>query len=138
METSDKKPVRKQYHSRKVGTDLHIWDVHRLMRAARWLEVQMVSPDAIAEADENWWYGAADAIPTPRSIAGHLSLIGDLDPRHPIILCADGRLMDGMHRVVKAIAEGRTQIPAVRFAKTPPPDFVNRPLDSLPYDDETI
>ena len=98
----------------------------------------MVPVNDIAEADENWWYDDAEAIPTPRSIASHVALINEVDPLHPIILCAEGRLMDGMHRVVKAIAEGRTHIPAVRFARTPDPDFVNVPLDDLPYPDEVV
>ncbi|ABD56205.1 hypothetical protein Jann_3288 [Jannaschia sp. CCS1] len=138
MHRADTKPIRKQYHSRQVGTDRHIWDVHQLIRASRDLKKQMVSVNDIAEADENWWYGDADDIPTPRSIAAHLALVDEVDPLHPVILCAEGRLMDGMHRVVKAIAEGRTHIPAVRFAKTPAPDFVNLPLDDLPYPDDFV
>ncbi|MEM7721855.1 MAG: hypothetical protein AAF376_05735 [Pseudomonadota bacterium] len=136
MDEADLKPVRKQYHSRQVGADRHIWDVHRLIRASSDLNVDMIAVDAVAEADENWWY--AEAVPTPRSIASHVALMNDVDPRHPIILCAEGRLMDGMHRVLKAIAEGRTHIPAVRFERTPAPDFVNVSLDDLPYPDETV
>ncbi len=132
------KRLRKQYHSRQIGSDRHIWDVHRLIRAARDLEVAMVPVADIAEADENWWYGEAEAVPTPRSIASHLALINDVDPAHPIILSADGRLMDGMHRVVKAIAEGRTHIPAVRFTQTPAADFLNVPLYDLPYPDDGV
>ncbi|MDP5086530.1 MAG: hypothetical protein NWQ23_14015 [Yoonia sp.] len=108
------------------------------MRAARDIDVEMVPVNDIAEVDENWWYGDDEAIPTPRSIASHVALINEVDPRHPIILCAEGRLMDGMHRVVKAIAEGRTHISAVRFGRTPDPDFVNVPLDDLPYPCEAV
>lgn len=108
------------------------------MRASRDFEVQMVPVSDITEADENWWYSDAEAVPTPRSIASHLVLISEVDPLHPIIICAEGRLMDGMHRVVKAIAEGRTQIPAVRFDKTPAPDFINVSLDDLQYPDEAF
>ena len=138
MNQADSKTVRKQYHSRQVGWDRHIWDVHRLMRASRGLDVEMVPVNGIAEADQDWWYGDAAAVPTPRSIAAHFALLNKVNPLHPVILCAEGRLMDGMHRVVKAIAEGRTHIPAVRFAKTPNPDFVNVPLDNLPYPDELV
>lgn len=138
MDPADPKPIRKQYHSRQVGSDRHIWDVHRLMRASRDIEMEMVPVADIAEADENWWYSDSESVPSPRSIARHLALVNDVDPNHPIILSAEGRLMDGMHRVVKAIAEGWTHIPAVRFVKTPEPDFVNVPLDDLPYPDEVM
>ena len=136
--------LRKQYHSRRVGSDQHIWDVHRLIRAARDLPVRSVPLSEIAEVDEDWWYagdgepGSDDVRPTPRSIAAHMALAKEADPAHPIILCADGRLMDGMHRVVRALAEGRTHIDAVRFATTPEPDHVNVAIDDLPYPDEEV
>lgn len=57
---------------------------------------------------------------------------------HPIIFCAEGRLMDGMHRIVKAIMEHRLTIDAVRFATTPSPHFKNVSLDDLPYYDEEV
>lgn len=130
--------LRKQYHSRHVGTDRYVWDVHRLIRAARDLPVRSVPINEIAEVDEDWWYAEGDAAPTPRSITGHMALAKRADPTHPIILCADGRLMDGMHRVITALAEGQTHIDAVRFPVTPEPDHVNVPLDELPYPDEEI
>lgn len=138
MDNVETKLVRKQYHSRQVGSDRHIWDVHRLIRAARELKMAMIPVNDVSEADDNWWYSDAEALPTPRSIASHLALVNEVDPSHPIILCAEGRLMDGMHRVVKAIAEGRTHVPAVRFSKTPVPDFINVSLDDLPYPDEVV
>ena len=138
MKQPDTKTIRKQYHSRQVGSDRLIWDVHRLMRVSRDFEVEMVSVNDIAEADENWWYCDTETMPTPRSIASHLALINEVNPVHPIILCAEGRLMDGMHRVEKANAEGQTHVPVVLFSKTPEPDFVNVPLDDLPYPDEIV
>lgn len=130
--------LRKQYHSRRVGADRHVWDVHRLIRAARGLPVRSVPLNEIAGIDENWWYWEGGTRPTPRSIAQHLAFARKADPTYPIILCAGGRLMDGMHRVVKALSEGRTHIQAVRFPVTPEPDHVNVPLDELPYPDEEV
>lgn len=138
MDGVESKLIRKQYHARQVGSDRHIWDVHRLIRASRDFEVELIPTNNISEVDENWWYDHSDTVPTPRSIASHLTSIMELDPSHPIIICAEGRLMDGMHRVVKAIAEGRTHVPAVRFTNTPAPDFINVALDDLPYPDEVI
>jgi hypothetical protein len=52
---------------------------------------------------------------------------------HPIILSAEGRVMDGMHRIARALLEGRTTVVAVRFVRPIPPDYRNvRPAD-LPY-----
>ena len=130
--------LRKQYHRREVGGDVHVWDVHRLLRAARSLPVRDVPLTVIDEIDENWWYAEPGAIPTPRSIADHVRLMRQADPAYPILLCSEGRLMDGMHRVVRALSEGRETITAKRFETTPPPDFVNVSLDDLPYPDEAV
>ncbi len=130
--------MRKQYHLRPVGSDTHVWDVHKLVRAASKLTPADVPIDDIAEIDENWWYQEPGAMPTPRSMADHMKLVQATDLAHPIILCAEGRLMDGMHRVVKALMEKRSHISAVRLPVTPPPDFINVSLDDLPYPDEPI
>ena len=130
--------MRKQYHIRPVGPDTHVWDVHKLIRATRELPVIDVAIDDISEIDENWWYQEPGALPTPRSMAHHMALVEKTDLSHPVILCADGRLMDGMHRLVRALAEDRTYVPAVRLSKTPPPDFINVSLDDLPYGDEDL
>lgn len=130
--------MRKQYHSRQVGADTWVWDVHRLIRAAKGLDVVNVPIDEIAEIDENWWYQEPGVEPTPRSFARHMEQVRKTDLSYPILLCADGRLMDGMHRVVKALSEHCLHIRAVRFPVTPAPDFMNVPLADLPYFDEDI
>lgn len=130
--------MRKQYHLRRVGPDTHVWDVHKLVRAARNLPRLDLPLRQIAELDENWWYQEPGAVPTPRSLAHHMALVVETDLSHPVILCAEGRLMDGMHRAVKAEMEKRERILAVRFPVTPEPDFVNVSLDDLPYPNEPV
>ena len=67
-----------------------------------------------------------------------VKVVQDTDLTHPIILCEDGRLMDGMHRVVKALLEGRDSIEAVRLIPTPAPDHVNVDVSTLDYTDEDV
>ena len=57
------------------------------------------------------------------------------DLAYPIILDSAGRVMDGMHRVSKALMQGATQIAAVQFEQDPAPDYVDCDPDLLPYDD---
>lgn len=130
--------MRTQYHTRTVGDDRHSWDVHGLCRLAKGLPVQSWPLDQIAEVDELWWFQDAGDTPTPRSIAAHMALVAQTDLRYPIILCAEGRLMDGMHRVVKAITQGHTMIDVVQFPQTPSPDYVNVDVNTLPYLDVEV
>jgi hypothetical protein len=51
--------------------------------------------------------------------------INDADLSKPIILNADGSLMDGGHRLCKALLEGRQTILAVRFDVMPTPDEIS-------------
>lgn len=63
----------------------------------------------------------------------HVRLIEEVDLSYPIILGPHGRVMDGMHRVARAILEARQTITAVRLTEVPDPDFRNCSPDELPY-----
>ena len=65
----------------------------------------------------------------------HFRLTEECDLAHPIILDARGRVMDGMHRVCRALREGRETIDAVRFDQDPEPDYIGREPNTLPYPD---
>jgi hypothetical protein len=45
-----------------------------------------------------------------------------VDLAYPIILSADGHVMDRMHRVAKAWMLGQSTITAVQFERDAPPD----------------
>ncbi|WP_310621423.1 hypothetical protein [Flexibacterium corallicola] len=130
--------MRKQYHSRKIGADLYVWDVHQLVRKSKNLRAFHLPLSEITELDENWWYDDGKSLPTPRAIAAHIALVAQTDLKHPIILCQNGRLMDGMHRAVKALTQQRSTILAIRFPHTPEPDYINVNLENLPYPDEDV
>ncbi len=60
-------------------------------------------------------------------------LIKETDLNYPIILSSDGRVMDGMHRVAKALLEGQETIEAVQFSQDPKPEYKDVHPDDLPY-----
>lgn len=95
----------------------------------------MVPLSAIRELDEPFWFGGGNEAATCRAVAEHARLIAETDLEYPIILGADGRVMDGMHRVAKAYLEGRAVIAAVQLAIDPAPDFVGVDETELPYDE---
>jgi hypothetical protein len=124
--------MRKQYYFRSSPNGLLAWDVDRLVRLSRGLPVRAVPLSEIRELDQAV-FGEEEA-PTWRSFAAHVKLVHETDLRYPIIRAADGAVMDGMHRVTKAVAEGRATIDAVQFAVDPDPDHVGCRPDELPYD----
>lgn len=128
--------MRKQYHFRKVENDTYIWDVDRLVELTQSFQVRQVLLSDIKELDEAYWY--PDTHPTTRDIIAHMQLTLEADLSYPIILCAQGRLMDGMHRVGKAKILSKASISAVQFDTNPQPDFINIHEDDLIYDDELI
>lgn len=89
--------------------------------------------NSIRELDEAYWRQEGEAHLTCRELAEHLRLVQEADLGYPIILSADGRVMDGMHRVVKAVLENRANIEAVQFDQDPEPDYVNIEASDLLY-----
>jgi hypothetical protein len=126
--------MRKQYHFRPGPVGLNAWDVDRLVALSKDLVPELVSLSDIKELDEPYW---GDSM-TCREIAQHARLIEEADPRHPVILSSDGRIMDGMHRVLKALLLGVTHLPAVRFHSDPAPDYVGVQPDDLPYEQGSV
>ncbi len=125
--------MRKQYHFRRVGEDIHIWDVDRLVALTRDINVTRVSLSDIRELEEPYWFQHEGNAPTCRKVLEHARMVQEADPAFPIILSSDGRVMDGMHRVGKALLQGHTEIDSVQFEADPEPDFTNRKPDDLPY-----
>ncbi|WP_303748141.1 hypothetical protein [Stenotrophomonas pigmentata] len=127
--------MRRQYHFRKSEAGLLAWDVHRLIALSRDLPVSNIALSAVAELDEAYWWDADSPPPTCRQVIEHLQLVEAADLQYPIILCPQGRVMDGMHRVAKALLLGKSDVAAVRLPELPSPDHVGVDPDDLCYDE---
>ena len=125
--------MRKQYHLQNSRRGLLAWDVDRLIALTSGMTVIDVPLEEIGELDEPFWFSAEGDSPTCRKIAEHARLIHETSLDYPIILNAEGLVMDGMHRVCKAWLNGATSIRAFQFTISPEPDFVGIPADQLPY-----
>ncbi len=122
--------MRKQYHLKRIGGILHAWDVDRLIKLTKNNPIIEVSLDNITELDEPYWF---EKLPSCRQIAIHIQLCNEADLSYPIILSPSGRVLDGMHRVVKSLLAGHKYIKAVQLEKGIPPDFINVEENDLPY-----
>ncbi len=123
--------MRKQYYFRPSPHGMLAWDVDRLVRLTRDLPVRAVPLGEIGALDEPV-FGEGDP-PTWRSLVAHVQLMQAAELEYPIILAADGAVMDGRHRVARALCEGRPSVDAVQFREDPPPDYVGCHPDELPY-----
>lgn len=88
----------------------------------------------IRELDEVYWSNDGHGM-TCRQVVDHVRLMEEADLADPVILSSDGRVMDGMHRICKALLLGHGAIEAVRFESDPEPDYVGVHPDNLPYVD---
>ena len=126
--------MRKQYFFLPSEKGYHAWDVERLTELTRDFPIISVKLSYISEVDENFWYQGKNDLPTVRSMVEHFQLVRETDLEYPIILSAKGRVMDGMHRVAKALMLGHDKIHAVQFKEDPPPDFSDVYPNELSYD----
>lgn len=62
---------------------------------------------------------------TTRDFLVHFEKTIQASADFPIILSAEGDIMDGRHRIIKAILDGKTSIRAVKFVTTPEPDYTD-------------
>ena len=104
----------------------------RLIKLSKDFDIIEVPLSNIKELKETYWFSLG-APPIMKDIAKHAKQIYEADLAYPIILCPEGRVMDGMHRACKALIEERSFILAVQFTKLHQPDYIGKQPDELPY-----
>lgn len=95
----------------------HSWSVAKLFELSRNLPVMELPINAVCVA-----YSYERLM--LREMVMHMKAVQDADLDMPIILDEDGELMDGRHRLMKAMLTGAETIKAVRFDENPTPDRV--------------
>lgn len=108
METADK------YFGR-LGK--HRWRCTRLFQLAKDLPVMQIPLNHL-----NVYYTYEQM--TLRDMVMHMKAVQNADLNYPIILDEDGEVMDGRHRIMKAMLIGAKSIKAVRFDENPAPDKI--------------
>jgi len=90
------------------------WSVARLITLSKELEVMEIPLKHLNV------YNRYENL-TLREMVMHFRAVNDADLKYPIILDEDGEIMDGRHRVMKALLNDKKTIKAVRFDKNPDP-----------------
>jgi len=98
------------------------WHIETVWRAALNVPVEEVPIDAIGELYEDCWFKGR--LVTVRVVVARARRIDDADLSVPVILAADGQVLDGMHRIARAVFCGRTSVPAQCLPTDPDPDWL--------------
>jgi hypothetical protein len=105
-------------HDQMSRLGRHRWRVARLFELARGLRIMDVPLDHLS------LYYVYEKL-TLREMVMHMMAVQAADLSTPIILDEDGELMDGRHRLMKAMMLGVPTVKAVRFDENPTPDQVD-------------
>lgn len=114
------KPGQSHFAARGEDGKKRVWYTERLWQHASTLAHRAVPLDSIAALDLNTWFFGVE--PTCRRVAEHAKRMNEASFDYPVILSAEGWVMDGMHRICKALLLGMPTIEAVQFVSNPPAD----------------
>ncbi len=98
------------------------WEVERLWEITQDFPNKQAPLSEIGDFDLVTWFDGRQLLPTCRAVAEHARKIMEADFDYPVILSAQGHVMDGMHRIAKAWLLGLETIKAVQFDEDPEPD----------------
>jgi len=102
------------YEDQMAKLGKHHFSVARLVELSKGFKVMTIPLDHL-----NVYNRYEDL--TLREMAMHINAVNNADLKYPIILDEDGEIMDGRHRIIKAMVIGEKNIKAVRFDKNPEP-----------------
>lgn len=99
------------------------WRTSTLWAAAQGKHQASVSLEDLNVLDDVVWFGGPkDVQPTVRKVAERARDIFAADLSYPIIMTAEGEVLDGAHRIARAYLQGQQTISAVVIDECPPPD----------------
>ena len=112
------------YGEVRDGTQ-RLWYVERLWALGEDLPTTQIRIDEIGAVDQVTWFHEGGPQPTCREVTKHCQRIMNADLSYPILVQADYRVLDGMHRIAKCLLEGRETIEAKIVDPMPEPDEVH-------------
>lgn len=105
------------------ATETHVWKVPRLWTLAQTLPVNFVAVEHLSSQFENARWLSDENETNARAVIEHARRILATDLSYPIILSQTGQIMDGLHRLAKAVIKGEETIAVVQFHRDPEPDY---------------
>lgn len=123
-ETFPNIPLQGHLCSLRRGDQKFYWRVERLVAESESLEKFEVDvDDLLNRLGNSTWFGPNEN-PTINAILSHVQRAMSADLSYPLILSADGKIMDGSHRLFAASLKGIKKISVVQFSIDPEPDHI--------------
>ena len=107
-----------------VEENLYYWKAATLWKLAEAMTVEHIPLENFDWTNENFQCEDLSSPPLWRDIGDHAKRIFAADLQYPIVMSAEGHVMDAMHRILKCYAFGLPTVKAVRFTTNPPPDRI--------------
>ncbi len=99
----------------------NVWETASLIEKSKDLDIGVYEIDTKYLMDENLMWKLTNV----RDYCVHYKRVQRADLSKPIILRNDGYIMDGWHRIIKAISCGIKHLPSKQFIVNPEPDFTD-------------
>jgi len=103
-----------------MHVDGRVWSVDWLIKASEGLDVIDFDLSTISLNDPDFISWNFERV---HDVIVHYKRIHNADLSIPIILRSDGVVMNGRHRIIKALAEGIKTLPAKQFINDPESDI---------------
>lgn len=103
-----------------VHKDGRIWSTNYLIKLAEGLDTIEFDLSTISLDDDRFITWDFTRV---HDVIVHYKRIHNADLSIPIILRSDGVVMDGRHRIIKALSEGIKMLPAKQFTNDPKSDI---------------
>jgi len=112
--------MRRSCEEPKADGSMRFYRMHQFWELAEGLPIRKVRLSELEGLDEVRWFGGPrNILPTCRAIAEHARDIYEADLSYPIILSPDGEVLDGSHRMCKALLQGIEELDAVQLTTMP-------------------
>ena len=121
--------MNSQEHSRMIDGVWYIWKVSQLWELSKHLPIFQFNVSTY-NLDIVRWFAEGEQ-PTAKSILQHCKRINEADLSCSLIFAPDGCLMDGLHRICKAMINNVSYLPAVQFTSMPEPNLIETPQPIL-------
>ena len=110
-----------QFEGHTYSDGKAVWTVEELWLAADGLPVELMRVELFVEQLEGtcWTHTGTEA--SPNWVLEHTRRILDADMDFPIIIDKGGIVLDGIHRLCKAVLEGREFVSVQRLVQMPSP-----------------